>query len=440
MVVDIDNGNNTGNTVGKVGGVTVSHTKKDGWNNALIGLGKRNTDKTVHTQFGEAPVFTDEELSQMYMGDGLGKRIIDLKPQDAIREWIKIPGDPQDKILKELKRLDAQTVFKKALSYARLYRGAIIVMVEPGVVDLSKPMSKNPKAITSLRVYSAARINMNHFTITDDPTSEYFDDVEIFPVNTRSGKLLSIHRSRCLVFKGEEAPDEGQIDFKYLYWGLPAIMPIYNAVKNWGSVEQAVVNLLLEFNVGKYTLSNLAQMLSSNDESTLNMLYDRMDIINASKSLLNSVLLGEGEGYERDSASVSGLDKLLEIIMINVAAVSGYPVTRLWGRSPQGMNATGEGDETVYYDDIAHMQEIIVQPPLQRLSSIIGNYMGVSDSEIEFNPLKQLSEKEQAEVANKNAQTDQIYINIGVLTGEEVHNKRFPDSTFTGSGFNEGNE
>lgn len=440
MIVDLNESGNTPHT-GKLHGVKVSNVKKDGWNNALIGLGKRNVDKTVTTSFGSAPIFTDSELTHMYMGDGLGKRIIDLKPQDAIREWITVPGDDDEKILTELKRLKAQTAFKKALSYARLYRGSIIVMVEKGVLDLEKPLQKNPKGLVALRVYSAARIQLLSADISDDPTSMYFDDMEYFTINTRRGTTLRVHASRCLVFKGEEAPDEGTIDLKYLYWGLPAIMPIYNEVKNWGSIKQALVNLLLEFNVGKYTLSNLAQMLTNNDQASLDKIYDRMDIINASKSMINSVLLGEGEGYERDSATVSGLSQLLEILMMDLAAVAGYPVTRLWGRSPQGMNATGESDETIYYDDIASMQEIIVQPPLQRLVNIIGGYTSVSTTKIVFNPLKQLTEKEQAEVDKLNAETDGIYIDKAVVTPEEVSAHRFPDKEDSStSGFNEGSE
>jgi phage-related protein (TIGR01555 family) len=410
----------------KVGGVIVQQARSDGWSNVMAGIGRKNADKTTHTHFQEDIPLTDQELSQIYMGDGLAKRIIDLKPKDATRQWITIPGDPNEKILKELKRLDAQSMFTKALSYARLYRGSIIVIVEKGAIDLAKPLQKNPKAIQSLKVYSAARIETDLGDLIDNPQSLYFDDYEYFTVNLRSGVPLTVHRSRCLVFHGEEAPDYGQIDTKYLYWGLPILKTLYNEVKDWGATKKAIANLILEFNVGKYTLSNLAQMLSSNDDSAVELIMQRLEVINMSKSMARSVLLGENESYERDSASVGGLADLLDRIMIDIAALAGYPVTKLWGRSPGGMNATGESDEANYYDDVSSYQEVTIQPPLQMLCNMIGNYLSVTDSELEFNPLKQLNEKDQAEVDNKNANSHNLDIQNGVITSVESRAIRYP--------------
>lgn len=417
---------------GRIGGVTVQTKSNDGWANALMGLGKLGTDKTESTFYNTHPEFEDQELSSMYMGEGLAKRIIDLPAQDAVRNWINTSGDPDGIILKELERLGAKQAFKKALSWARLYRGSVIVIIEKGgSKDLSKPLSRNIQGIEALRVYSAARIDLSTSDIVDNTSSRYFDEVEIFPIRLRNGIPLPIHASRCLIFKGEEAPDETTVDFKYKYWGLPAIMPIFDRLKNFGGIEKGISNLMLEFIVGKYTISNLAQLLSQNNSDGVDQIYNRMEIINASKSIINAVLLGEGEEYTRDAATVSGVDAIIDRFMMFLSAVSGIPVTRLWGRSPAGENATGESDMRQYYDDISAGQEVQVKPPLLTLTTLITMYTTAVDPSFEFNALWQPTEAELALIDKTNAETDQIYITTGVRLAEEVHAERFPEETYT---------
>ena len=430
MVID----QNNQHLEGRIGGVTVTTKRADGWMNALTGLGKKGVDKTESTEFGIPPQFTDDELSDLYEGEGMGARIIDLPAKDSVRAWISTPGDPTRKLLNELKRLKAPKMFKMALSYTRLYRGAIIVMVEQGVVDLSKPLQKNPKGLSSLRVYSAARIETNESDIVTDPRSKYFDEIEIYKVRMRNGGTIPVHASRCLIFKGFPAPDEGRINFKYKYWGLPVMKRIYDRLKNWGSVEKSVVTIMLEFNIGKYGLSNLEQMLAQNDKESMDAIYNRIDIIQASKSIINAVLLGKDETYDRDTASVGGVKDIMEIMMISLSAVSEIPVTRLWGRSPAGENATGESDMRIYYDDISANQETDMEPPLQKLINVIGVYLGISDTSFVFNPLWQPTEKEQAEIDKSKAETDQIYLNTGVRYAEEVTKQRFPDENTNTAG------
>ena len=419
---------------GSIGGITVTTKRSDGWANALTGLGKKGVDKTESTEFGIPPQFTDEELSNLYEGEGMGARIIDLPAKDSIRSWISTPGDPTRKLFDELKRLKAPQAFRLALSYTRLYRGAIIVMVEKGVMDLKKPLQKNPKELSSLRVYSAARIETNQSDIEINPASKYFDEIEFFKVRLRNGTTIPVHASRCLIFKGYPAPDEGTVDFKYKYWGLPVMKRIYDRLKNWGSVEKSIVTIMLEFNIGKYGLSNLEQMLSQNTKESMDLIYNRIDIIQASKSIINAVLLGKDETYDRDTASVGGVKDIMEVMMISLSAVSEIPVTRLWGRSPAGENATGESDMRQYYDDISANQETDVEPPLQKLINLIGVYLKVSDTSFVFNPLWQPTEKEQADIDKLHAEADQIYIQWGVQTSEDVQEKRFPDETNTTAG------
>jgi len=404
--------------------------KEDGWVNLIAGIGKSNSDKTEHNEFGSYQIFDDETLSLIYDGEGLGAAIIDTYANDMTRTGWIIENDKDQKIEKEQNRLKIEQVFNKALKYARLYRGSIIVMVTDRG-KLEDKLSSNINKIIGLKVFSAARIELQSSDFVTDPNSEYFEDVEYFHVRLRNGQLQNVHKSRCIVFYGEMSSDSGNLDFQYRYWGFSTIQRIWDRLSNYAMTEKGVANLMLEFCVGKYKLTGLASILAQNTTEAFKKIYNRIDIINLSKSSINAVLLdADKEDYTRDSVNVSGLSDLIDRSMMNLSSVCGIPVTKLFGRSPAGMNATGDSDIRDYYDKIDVKRKNILQSEIQKVIDIISGYVYPGTSEkytITFNSLWEPTQKEQAEIENLQANTDEKYIANMVLDPEEVRTQRFPE-------------
>jgi phage-related protein (TIGR01555 family) len=106
-----------------------------------------------------------------------------------------------------------------------------------------------------------------------------------------------------------------------------------------------------------------------------------------------------------------------------VAAAADVPATRLLGQSAQGLNATGEGDLTNYYNMVSSKQEVFLAPQLRYLDEILTRSVYGSmpeDWTFEFNPLWQLSPQSQATVDVQNAQRDEIYLRNEVVTAPIV--------------------
>jgi phage-related protein (TIGR01555 family) len=83
------------------------------------------------------------------------------------------------------------------------------------------------------------------------------------------------------------------------------------------------------------------------------------------KSFNNMLLLDEMEKFERKATSFAGLPELMNKFMLHVAAAADIPVTRLFGQSAMGLNATGEGDERNYHERITSDQENRFGPALE---------------------------------------------------------------------------
>jgi phage-related protein (TIGR01555 family) len=397
----------------------------DGWLNVFAGLGGRS-DKTEQTCFGEMNTLSDEELTRLWLGEGLGKKIVSSVADDMTRNWFTVEGDSDNEIQKELMRLNAETKINTALKWARLYRGAIVIVGARDGRGLEKPLNiGRVEGIDWLQVYSAPKVEVQEKDIVKDPASKYFGEVEIFTVRKRNGTEFKVHRSRCLIFKGDPLPDNYEnFDVDREYWGVSILQSVYRNLKDFGAIYQSVANLMLELIIGKYKLNNLAQLLSENNTQAI---YTRMEIINASKSLINGVMLGEGEEYTRDSANITGVPEIMDRFMMLMSAVVEIPVTRLFGRSPAGENATGDADLRGYYDMAESKQGTWLMPPMMDLVSLVNSYKKAveTDPMIKFNPVWVPSLKELIEMRKQQAETDRTYIETGVLGSEEVRKNRF---------------
>ena len=406
--------------------------KKDGWNNLFAGIGKKGTDKTKKTYYDGAPVLTDEELADIWIGEGLAKRIVSSVSNDMTKNWIEIPQDTDNVIMKELERLKAPSIFTTALNWTRLFRGGLIVLGTKEATSLEVPLSSVlSQPINYLKVYSAAEVRIDQSDFITDPKSEFYGEIEYFKVTPGWSTVeIKIHHSRCLVFKGESVPTSyKQADIDMKYWGMSALLPIWERLKNFGATEQGMANLMYEIVIGIFKLDGLAEILAENN---LDAFYTRMETINSSKSLLNSVILGKDDDFTRNTANLSGIPEILDRMMMMLSSVTEIPVTRLFGRSPAGMNATGESDLTNYYDKIVAEQETKLKDPLQKLINIINTQLKVPGTPtLEFNPIHIPSQSEMLTMRKTQMEIDDKYMQTGVYTPEDVTKARFSEGGYS---------
>lgn len=405
-------------------------TNQDGWVNLLSGLGLKQ-DKTRYNQFSAGLRMPAVTLSGIYSKNGLGSRIVKVVAEDMTKNGFEVKGDSEGKVYQELDRLRWQFHIDLALRWSRLFGGALVVMDIADGGSLETPVkfagTKMPK-VTGLKVYPSPRIELQQQDIVTDENSPYFDQVEIFRVKKRFGGYFMVHESRCLVFHGEAAPDliEDGLLVDEWYWGLSVIQMIYDDLAALGTVLQGGQALGHEFSVGKYRLTNLAQIVSENDYNALNK---RMETIQACKSVLNAVLLGNGEEYDRDTLTLSGWDTMVDRFFMVLSGVTGIPVTRLFGRSSAGMNSTGDGDLQTYYDMVKALQGTQLHPPLDRLVRYVNKSLGSPVKEdiigVTFAPVWTPSEKDMVGMRKTQMETDKGYVEMGVLDAQVVAENRF---------------
>ncbi len=213
-------------------------------------------------------------------------------------------------------------------------------------------------------------------------------------------------------------------------WGDSVITSIYDELRNYGTAFSNTATIMQDFVNGILKIPNLSQTMASGCSD--NDIMKRLDFANLSKGVTNMMVLDGDETYEKLSTNVSGISELLDRFMLSISSVTGIPITLLFGRAPAGLNATGDSDVRNFYDMVKQYQETKLKPVLEKLTRYLmiakqGPFQGNQPENwsIQFNPLWQNTEEQEAALRRTVAETDAIYIDRGVLDVNEVAISRF---------------
>ena len=100
------------------------------------------------------------------------------------------------------------------------------------------------------------------------------------------------------------------------------------------------------------------------------------------------------------------------------------------------MNATGDSDIRTWYDRVKSQQVKKLRPPIEMMVRTAFATLGYEEPEswsIEFHPLWQPTEKEQADTQGVIATVDTANTMMGAYTAEEVRKHRFSGRKFNSS-------
>lgn len=146
-------------------------------------------------------------------------------------------------------------------------------------------------------------------------------------------------------------------------------------------------------------------------------------------------LLGKNEQLDTKSYAFSGIAQVAEVFMYDIAGAAEMPFTKLFGRSPAGLNATGESDMQTYYDSIGQKQETYLSPALDKLLPVIAlsewGYIP-EDFDYSYNQIGTLSNKDKAELADKGSEAIGKAFDRGLISARTALKELRQQSDITG--------
>lgn len=400
---------------------------RDAFSNPMARLGAGTPNLLDSTYYPMQRLTRNYQLlNSLYREHWIMRRIIDVIPSDMLKNWITITTEVDPELLKrvdlELRRTQLIEKIKHGLKWGRLYGGAIGIMVIKGQGNnLSEPLDTErmvPGDFCGLLIFDRWNGVEPSMTLVEDITdSEYGMPAYYTVTDTVSGKSVSVHYSRVVRFTGDELPFwESQSE---QLWGASVIESVFEELKKRDNVSWNIAQLTFMASLRVLKMNDLGQMLAASDEASQKELYNTIQAQNWLMSNMGLQVIDAADGIESHQYTFGGLSEVYQQFMMDISGAAQIPATKLFGRSPSGMNATGESDLQNYYEMIGQEQESKLRPILNKILPVLCmSVFGAvpDDLDFDFDPVSEPSDKERSDLAKSGTENVVAALNAGLVS------------------------
>lgn len=384
----------------------------DAFSNPIARLGYGTQDLLQATQYPLTRMTQNYQLlTSLYRDNWIVQNIISTIPEDMVRKWYTVKSNVAPERIDALQRLERKVHLRKSILegmyWGRLYGGAAAIIMVKGQDDLSKPLDYGlilPGTFLGLQILDRWSGIYPEMGIVTDPSDPDFGLPAYYTVrDEESGTLIStVHHSRVIRFTGRELPYNESIAEQY--WGESEIEAIYNEVVKRDNVSSNIAALTFRANINYMETDSMDQMLAVNNSQAQRRFWQTLQAQSILESNFGMRLVNKGDIMHNTQYTFTGLPEVYDRMMMDVAGAARTPVTKLFGRSPAGMNSTGESDMNNYYDYIDGLRENQLRPLLEKILPVmlLSTWGAVPDDlDIDFPPLQTPDSSEVADIAEK---------------------------------------
>ena len=399
----------------------------DAFSNVLARLGAGTPNLLEGTEYSLQRMSRDfNTLNALYRESWIVRRIIDVIPADMLKNWITITSgldpDVEKRLSLTLRRTQLIDKLKRGMQWGRLYGGALgVMLVKHQGYDLSQPLQLDwimPGDFAGLLIFDRWNgVNPSSELIEDISDPDYGYPKYYTVTDPAGGGSVKIHYSRVARFPGATLPFWEEI--AEMQWGASVIESIFDELRKRDNVSWNIAQLTFMANIRVLKMQDLGQLLAATDNESQAELLRTLEAQNMLLNNMGMQVMDAADGLETHQYTFGGLADCYQQFIMDISGAAEIPVTRLFGRSPSGLNATGESDLQNYYDMIAEKQESYLRPILNKvLPPFIISTLGSlpDDFDFEFDPVAEPTDKERADLAKCGTDNVVAAYNAGLIS------------------------
>lgn len=349
-----------------------------------------------------APVFTHQFALAAYRSSGLLRKIIRLHANDRVREWRDWQSDKDtiELVEAEEKRLGLLDKVRRAEKLRGIGGGALIIITAGDHATPLTPEMVSKGGIVAINVVSRWQIRGTDWVrniASPDHGQPLMWEVDGDAISTK------IHPSRVVCFQAERLPEGSALSDEEAFWGDSRISQVQTEVARYDNAQRWFSELVRKAKLLRFGISNLTDYRPED-------LSARVALIATGENSLNATVYNlptkDGAGNEAGGEKIddyqvtwTGIPQMMDAFAQGAATVGDTPFTLLFGRSPAGMNATGEYDDKSWSKIIGMGQELEVRPCLEKIDPLLLRSAGVANPDKVwwiFAPLDKPSEADEA--------------------------------------------
>jgi phage-related protein (TIGR01555 family) len=390
----------------------------DSFQNLLARTGHGMPNLMEATRYPLTRLTRDYQLmTSLYRNSWITRRIIDTIPKDMMKNGWKYESDITPEEIDKLHKLERKTRImpnlRKGLNWGRLYGGAAGLMLIDGQEDeLEEPLDLDaimPGDFRGLLICDRWSGVYPMMELVDDPGDPEFGKPMYYEFRTQNNQAVGrVHHSRIIRFVGCDLPLwEEQAE---TYWGSSVMENIFEELKKRDNTSANIAGIVFQANLKVLQMEDMGELLAGTNQTSLKNLYNTIQMQNWLMNNFSMYIMSKEDKFDNIVSKFEGLDDIYQTFMMDISGAAQIPMTKLFGRSPAGMNATGESDLTNYYDVIEGEQEAHLVPALEKLLPVICmSALGYvpDDISVECNPIDTPNEKDSADIVK--SKSDSVF-------------------------------
>ena len=413
----------------------------DSLQNFAANLGVGLDNQLSASTYGFNPITRVRTLLEwIHRGSWLGGVAVDVVADDMTRAGVDIRGDLDPELIAHLERAVTSYNIWPQISdtekWARLYGGALAVTLIDGQ-DPRTPLNLDRVGKGQFKGLLVLDRWMVEPTLNDLVTELGPDmgNPKFYNVTADAPALprMKIHYSRCLRLEGIRLP-YWQRMMENL-WGISVIERLYDRMIAFDSASTGAAQLVYKAYLRVYKIDGMREIIGAGGPGEANLIKF-VDFMRRMQSVEGVTLIDAKDDLAAMAQpSFAGLSDALIQFGQQLGGALQIPLTRLFGQSPVGMNATGESDLRTYYDGIKQQQNRWLLVPVTRIYRALAQSEGIKLPEgfsLDFRSLWVLSDQDKAQIASTDTATVVSAYNAGPISDQEFLKELNQNSKISG--------
>lgn len=405
-----------------------------------LGVGADNALTTA--TYGFNPITRNRTLLEwIHRGSWLGGVAIDVVADDMTRAGIEflseLAPEDHDKLGAAASQCGLWQKTNETLKWGRLYGGAVAVMLIDGQ-DVTTPLNLDTVGkgqFKGLLVLDRWQLD----PALEDLVTDLGPDLgkpKFYRVFSNAPALRgkSVHYSR-LAYRvtGIELPYQQALTENL--WGISVIERLYDRMIAYDSASTGAAQLVYKSYLRTLKIKGLREVVSAGGPA-MDGLLKYTEIMRRFQGIEGITLIdGEDEYDAQAHGAFSGLDSALMQFAQQLSGALQIPLTRLFGQSPSGLNASGDNDMRNYYDHIKQRQETDLHGGVHRCYRALAASEGIKlpdNFALGFRSLWQLTDADKATIAKTITDTVNSTLDGGSISAQTALKELRQSSRTTG--------
>lgn len=363
---------------------------------------------------------TESVIDNNQVGEGLATylyayswaaaKMVDLPVDDIWRNGRKWIGDdaPVEQMMEAIEKVKAHSVLSRAMKTARLYgTGAIVAFIDGDdpAAELD-PAKVRKDSLKSLVVRNQHQMSVA--SVVADPLMEGYGEpfwyyikmptierendptqvesiIRQLPersqkIFTADGRVL-VHASRVFRFDGNLPPTSLRSNTHVFDsdWGESVLSRALTAINRDATVHRAFGYLADESSIFAVSVDGFREMIKGRMNPGEPTVTEIASAVNKYKSIFRTMFMDADDSAERIAVSFQGAADMMDRFAARIASIADIPATRFLGKAPDGMNATGDGDNANYSHMLMSLRMSMLDGIIDRFDQMIAANNGMKE-------------------------------------------------------------